>query len=117
MTLRASTRPAEPGAATEPGSASRSGMRRGRSRAAHSPLPLPVLALGVLGACAGSPSGTRSWAATGSRGYSEGGCHDWFEGPSVSLVMATLWHVARTFSSDLRRRWAGPGGAAPLWKT
>ena len=51
MTLRASTRPAEPGAATEPGSASRSGMRRGRSRAAHSPLPLPVLALGVLGAC------------------------------------------------------------------
>ena len=52
MTLRASTRPADPGAATEPGSASRSGKRRGRSRAAHSPLPLPVLALGVLGACA-----------------------------------------------------------------
>ena len=52
MTLRASTRPAEPGAATEPGSASRSGKRRGQSRAAHSPLPLPVLALGVLGACA-----------------------------------------------------------------
>ena len=52
MTLRASTRPAEPGAATEPGSASRSGKRHGQSRAAHSPLPLPVLALGVLGACA-----------------------------------------------------------------
>ena len=67
---------------------------------------------GVLGAChAGLLPGAWSWAASGAWGYSDGGCHDWFAGPSVSLVMTPLWHVAMTFSSDLRRRWGGTGAA------